>query len=288
MVKTDTMMSLPSADVGRGDSLEDVLEVFQHSLLMCLENVIPAQVVSYDRHTHVAIVQPLPNKVDIQGNELKHCQMKVTVLRQYAGKYLIDFPLYEGDVGWVVGCDRDTSLIKQYNPDDKGKMNGIHKPLTGELHRYHYGFFIPDRWGSKFNVDDDHSEKLGKGEDDEDGLVIQSSDGKQKVVVQHKNDKGDGNIKIVSTDGSKTTTIVLQNGVLNIDTSTSVNVTTTDVKVTASSVLVTSPTTTVDGELHVTGNIATDADVSSASVASLNSHVHGNGNQGNDTTPPNG
>ena len=49
----------------------------------------------------------------------------------------------------------------------------------------------------------------------------------------------------------------------------------------------------IPGDVTVTGNqttqgITTTSDVSTSAVASLNSHTHGNGNDGADTTAPNG
>lgn len=286
MAEKETMQSLPSYTLGSGDSIDDILEKFRHRLLFELQVMIPAAIVSYDRATHVAIVQPLNNKCDMSGKELQRAPMKVTVIRHYAGRYLLDFPLDEGDTGWVIACDRETSLIKQYNPDEKGEMKGVNIPGTGETHMYHFGYFIPDRWGDKYNTDAEHNAQLTGDAEDAERLVIQSSDGNQKISIRHFDDKDNGEIKITSIDTSdvtKKTTIVIKNGTITIDTSSKINVTSKQIDMTvAESMSVHCPTVTydsgtafkIDGTLLVTGDITSQGDVIPSSGFTLNKHKH--------------
>lgn len=119
-------------------------------MLLDLETVMPAFVVEYDRNTHVALVQPLVQRTDICGNYLTLPQMKVTVNRTYAGDYLIDIPIHPNDTGWVVASYCDGTNVKAKNPDEEGKYNGVDTAVTGDLHKYIHGYFIPDRWGDYY------------------------------------------------------------------------------------------------------------------------------------------
>ena len=257
----DSNFSLPTYGIGNNPSMDEVIAKFYHKLLIELQVMIPAAIVSYDRATHVAIVQPLNNRVDIQGRELQRAQMKVTVMRHYAGKYLIDFPLEVGDTGWVIACDRDSSAIKQYNPDVNGVMKGVNIPITGELHQYHFGYFIPDRWGSVYNTDSEHNAKLSKGEIDEKRLVIQSADGSQRISI------GQCDIKVYSTNTTINTTsdcIINADAAVTVNAGAEVSVTSgADVSVNAENVRVTAKAVNLETDsLEVTGGIASKASAS--------------------------
>lgn len=253
--------SLPSQDPSTGRDLESILDMFRRKLMLDLQCVLPAAIVSYDRSTHIAIVQPLLKQCDIQGKEFSRPYMKVTVIRHYAGRYLIDFPLDVGDTGWVVACDRETSLIKQYNPDDNGEMKGMNIPGTGETHMYHFGYFIPDRWGDKYNTDNEHNAQLSKGDIDENRLVIQSADGTQKISI------GQCDIKVYSTNTTINTTsdctINAQAGVV-VNANAEVSVKSgADVSVTAENVKVNAKAMNFDtNSLEVSGGIASKASAS--------------------------
>ena len=257
----DSNFSLPTYGIGNNPSMDEVIAKFYHKLLIELQVMIPAAIVSYDRATHIAIVQPLNNRVDIQGRELQRAQMKVTVMRHYAGKYLIDFPLEVGDTGWVIACDRDSSAIKQYNPDVNGVMKGVNIPITGELHQYYFGYFIPDRWGDKYNTDSEHNAQLSKGEIDEKRLVIQSADGSQRISI------GQCDIKVYSTNTTINTTsdcIINADAAVTVNAGAEVSVTSgADVSVNAENVRVTAKAVNLETDsLEVSGGIASKASAS--------------------------
>lgn len=131
-------------------TLTGLLETFRTRLLLELETVMPAIVIEYDRNTHIALVQPLMQRVDLEQNKLIIPQIKVEVRRIYSGDYLIDVPLHPNDTGWVVASERDTSTIKANNPNQEGEYNGSDAPPTGVFHSYVHGYFIPDRWGDAY------------------------------------------------------------------------------------------------------------------------------------------
>jgi hypothetical protein len=142
-----------------GETLTDVLEIFRKRMLLDLETVMPAIVIEYDRNKHVALVQPLIKRVDVMGNSIDLPQISVTVNRMYSGDFLIDVPLHPNDTGWVVASSRDSNFIKGKNPNELGKFEGTDVPNTSALHKYLYGYFIPDRWGDAYmpNMEEDKS-----------------------------------------------------------------------------------------------------------------------------------
>lgn len=131
-------------------TLAELFETFRTRLMLELETVMPAIVIEYDRNTHIALVQPLMQRVDVEQNKLIIPQIKVEVRRIYSGGFLIDVPLHPNDTGWVIASERDTSTIKANNPNELGQFMGTDAPPTGVAHSYVHGYFIPDRWGDAY------------------------------------------------------------------------------------------------------------------------------------------
>lgn len=122
----------------------------------------PGKVLEYDRTTHRARIQPLL-KIRYSNDETRDAQpITVDVMRFCAGGFLIDFPIKAGDTGWFVSSDKDVTRIKE-----TGETN---LPSSAETHSFKRGFWIPDNWQDT--------------EVSDDGLVLQSVDGTQKVVVK--------------------------------------------------------------------------------------------------------
>lgn len=138
------------AQLSGQNTLSSLFNMFRKKLLLELETVMPAIVIEYDRNTHVALVQPLMRRIDVERNQLVQPQIEVEVRRIYSGDYLIDIPLHPYDTGWVVASERDATTVKAKNPDQEGKYNGADEPDTGVLHSYINGYFIPDRWGDYY------------------------------------------------------------------------------------------------------------------------------------------
>src|SRR5271165_4830582 len=78
------------------------------------DNLLPAQVISFDRTTNIASVQPMIMKVDTSGNNITPNQIAlVPVLSLGGGGFHISFPLVEGSLGWIYAADRDMALFQQ-------------------------------------------------------------------------------------------------------------------------------------------------------------------------------
>lgn len=156
------------------DTLTGAFEEVLKNFSMNLEGCIPAIVKSYDRATNKAVVQPAINMISTDGTPIERSDLEMEVLNLCGGGVVLSFPLRAGDTGWIIACDRDTSLFKQ-------NMN-VSIPNTYRRHKYGFGFFIPDRI-TKINV----------SEEDKENFVIQTTDGTTKISV------GNSGIKLETT-----------------------------------------------------------------------------------------
>lgn len=107
-----------------------------------MDDMIPARIVSYDRSTNRAVVQPLINSVDNDGKVLPRQKYgNIPVLRPGGGNNVIINDLPAGSYGWLKASDRDyTTTI---NNDKQAAPN------TERSHSFSDGLFIPDM---QFNV----------------------------------------------------------------------------------------------------------------------------------------
>ena len=139
-----------------------------------LENCIPAIVKSYDRTKNVAVVKPAINMISTSGEIIERSEIEIEVLSLCGGGVVLSFPLNEGDTGWIVSCDRDTTLFKQ--------SMSLSIPNTYRRHKYAFGFFIPDK-----------IKNTNISSEDVDSFVIQTIDGQTKITV------GSSGVKIKSS-----------------------------------------------------------------------------------------
>lgn len=193
---------IPSIDPANEGSLPGVMREAFKKQMQNMDGQLPAQVVSYDRNTNTATVQPLITRLTTAGEPFERASIaSVPVLALGGGGFYINFPLKPGDKGWIEASDRDISLFMQ-----GGEMA---QPNTVRMHNFSDGRFVPDVLG---NYDFD-------GED-EGKMVIASLDGKVKITLSES---------VVKIKGQK-------------------------VEVEAESeVSVTAPSSTIDGNLTVTG-----------------------------------
>lgn len=146
-----------------------------------LEVCIPAIVYSVDRKKSMVIVELAPNTVFADGKTQKRGLVKVPIIVNSGGGYMINYPIEKGDVGWVIAGDRDTTGYREDNSQTYNlKSIGNHS--------YSYGFFIPDVYS---NV----NKTFKLTEEDEDKLVIQTLNGNTKIRLSK-----DGVIDIICPD----------------------------------------------------------------------------------------
>lgn len=210
------------------------------NVLMQLEIVLPAVVESYDRSKNLVLARPAINRVFTDGTNKERVLVKVPCLNPYGNAIGINFPLKKGDTGWIIASDRDTENFQQ--------MLDVTIPKTGIIHKYDFGFFIPDKV---------HDFTIAEG--DEDALIIETLDAKTRISIKEKSISiiTDGDVK-VSADKADVTA----------KTSATVNC----------------PSTSWTGDITVDGTITVSDDVIASDI-SLVHHVHPQTTSSN-TLPP--
>lgn len=167
--------SIPSYNPADTQSMAGNMRIFSDYLLNLIESCQPCVVQSVDYSTNTVIVQPAINISTTVGEYIQREVIKLTAWRFASGGFLIHYPIKQGDTGWMIAADKDTSLFKQEKK--------VADPNTNLKHQYSQGFFIPDKI-SGFNV----------SFDDNGRLVFQNESGSEKISI------GDGDTKIVSTN----------------------------------------------------------------------------------------
>lgn len=130
--------TIPSHNPADENTLDGLNNVLIDKISMGIQNVIPAIVQSYDKVTNRAIVKPAITGVASQGQKIsKEPYIDIPVLNLSGGGFVISFPIKQGDIGWLVACDRNISIFKQ-NLEESA-------PNDYRKHKFEDGFFIPDK-----------------------------------------------------------------------------------------------------------------------------------------------
>jgi len=133
--------NLTSGDPASRESLPGVIEFAFKKMLQGIDGQLPAVVVSYDRASNRATVQPLISRLTTEGEPVERATIaSVPVLALGGGGFAVTFPLKAGDHGWIEASDRDISLFMQ--TEDKAKPN------TLRMHEFSDGRFVPDMFAS--------------------------------------------------------------------------------------------------------------------------------------------
>lgn len=163
-----------------------VLRNVFRKMMMQVDGMLPARVVSYDRARNMATVQPLISILTSSGASLPRAPLaSVPVLALGGGGFVINFPLKAGDTGWIEASDRDISLFMQQAAEAQ--------PNSQRLHSFSDGRFIPDVFG-KYTV----------AGDDDAAMIIQNYAG--TVAVSLHDDKLRLKAPNIEFDGNVTQT----------------------------------------------------------------------------------
>ena len=230
-------------------SPSELWESLVRNAMLRLECVLPATVVSYDRAKNLVTVQPAVHRVLTDGTMVPRAIAQVPCANFCGGGVGINFPLKPGDTGWLIAADRDTENFQQaLSPTI---------PKSGNIHRYEFGVFIPDKIRD-FIIDTT----------DEGALVIETLDSKTRLSLKQ------GQITIISANNVKVVTKTA-----DVTASDKVTLACKTATVTATdSASVTCPATTWTGNITVTGDVV-------ANGISLTGHVHPQTTSAN-TLPP--
>ncbi|MEM8449379.1 Gp138 family membrane-puncturing spike protein, partial [Morganella morganii] len=163
-------MNKPNSDQANDGSLAGQFMAAFRNLLMNIDDMLPATVVSYDDATNRAVIKPLVMMVTTEGKRIGRGALpNIPVFRFGGGGFFIRMPVKPGDFGWLKANDRDISLIFQ-----RGGLED--EPNTARLHTFSDAMFFPDTLKG-WVID-------GKNAD---ALVVQSTDG--SVCLSLHNDK---------------------------------------------------------------------------------------------------
>lgn len=130
-------LNTPNTDKSNKASLNGVLAEFTRSILLGLDDMLPAKIVSYDRITNRAVVQPLIKIGTTSGDKVSRGKVaNIPVYMFGGGGFFMSFPIKPGDFGWIKTNDRDISLVLQSGEEDW--------PNTKRLHSFSDAMFFPD------------------------------------------------------------------------------------------------------------------------------------------------
>lgn len=164
------------------DDLPGIWRDLLRSYGLDLECILPAVVLNYDRKNNIVTVQGAVNRINTTGESVPRTEMEVPCFNPTGGMIGINFPLKPGDTGWVVASDRDSTFFKQ--------QLSVADPNTDLLHKYSFGFFLPDKI-SGFQIQPE----------DEGALVIQTVDGATRISIKDERVKITRNAVSVETNG---------------------------------------------------------------------------------------
>lgn len=162
MTATNSPPSVDPADYG---SLIGTLKHFLMKYTQNLDDMLPAQVINYNRDTNMAQVQPLIPFVTTENQLVSRAQLVIPVKQPGAGGYIISYPVTTGTLGWIKSNDRDISIFQQ--------TKQASAPNTQRKHSFEDAVFEPDN----MNV----GVTISEGEDG--NLVIQNLAGTVKISV---------------------------------------------------------------------------------------------------------
>lgn len=166
----------PSLNPANTGSLTGLMRGVLDKFLQSVDDCLPAQVVSYDRATNRATIQPLIMVLTTDDQKVSRAQIRsVPVFQIGAGGHILSFNIKAGDLGWLKATDRDISLF----------MQSLKKsaPNTLRKHSFEDAVFFPDPVRNYVIA----------GEDQE-NCVLQNMDGSVKISL------GDDSIKIKATN----------------------------------------------------------------------------------------
>lgn len=172
----------PSRDPANDGTLAGTLRQVFQKVMQGVDDMLPAQVIAYDRTSNRATVKPLVQVLTTEGETVGRAQIvSVPVFQIGGGGFILNFNLKPGDLGWIKASDRDTSLFLQ--------SYGEQRPNTKRMHSFEDGLFFPDVMRG-YTID---------GEDAE-NAVLQNLDGSCRVAIWQDRVKVTAPRVVVDTD----------------------------------------------------------------------------------------
>jgi len=131
-----TTLNPPSINPTDLNSLTGTINFALSKFLQSIDDMLPAQIVAFDRATGMAQVQPLISIITTDNTILQRAPvMSVPVMQIGGGGFMLNFPIKSGDLGFIKASDRDISLFKQSWEQSP--------PNTSRKHDFGDAVFIP-------------------------------------------------------------------------------------------------------------------------------------------------
>lgn len=162
---TDTKNAPPSMNPADNDTFAGMFNSILRKFLQNTDDMLPAQIVAYDRAANRAQVQPLIMMVSTTNEQTAHApSASIPVMQFGGGGMMLNFNLKPGDLGWIKANDRDISLFLQ------GYQAAA--PNTNFFHSFKNAVFIPDVMrGYTINSEDGAN------------AVLSTIDGTQRIAI---------------------------------------------------------------------------------------------------------
>ena len=201
-------MADQSRDPANDDTMTGLFREVLRKFTQTHDDLLPAQIVNYDRTNNRATVQILIQLVDVNGNRLNRAQLSgIPVLLLGGGDFFMSWNLPPGSLGWIKANDRDTSLfLETYT---------ARQPNTRRMHTFEDAVFIPDLMTS-YTI----------AEEDAQAVTIQNRTGNVRISLNSQRVKITApDIEIVgptkitgqtTIDGNVSTTGTLENNGVNV------------------------------------------------------------------------
>lgn len=156
----------PSRNPADSDTLTGLLKLAFTKFLQKTDDMLPAEVVSYDSATNTAEVKPLIYIISTADQQIQRAAVaSVPVYQISAGGFIVRLPVNKGDLGWIKANDRDISIFKQTNEGSS--------PNTQRKHSFEDALFYPQ---CAFDV-------VTIAEEDAVNMVIQNYAGTVKISL---------------------------------------------------------------------------------------------------------
>lgn len=159
-----TDQPVPSRRPGEDEDASGAIGFLLKKAMQRMNNQLPARIVSYNRDTNRAQVEILYQVTMTNGATFQlQAPVQVPVIQIGGGGMVLNFPLNNGDLGWIKASDRDMSLFLQSYDAERGN--------TERMHSFEDGVFYPDVM-------------KGWAIDDQAAAVLQTLDGGTAIALK--------------------------------------------------------------------------------------------------------
>lgn len=224
----------PDIDPSNNESLIGTLQFVFGKMMQGVNGMLPAKVIKFDRPSNRVQVQLLIAIVTTGGAQIARPQIaSLPVFMLGGGNFLLNFPIAEGDLGWVIANDRDISIFLQTYQQSS--------PNTGRVKNFADGVFIP-------NIMKDYT--ISHPADDG-KAVLQNLSGSVKITL------GTDEIELIAPNVTVNAVTATVTGSTEVDVTAPTVTVTAPVRLnlTSPEVLVTSALLAATGNITATGTI---------------------------------